>query len=153
MPLFYFILKNGHQSLPDAEGVDLIDQEAARAHAIAAGRELIRHNRLESRSWRIEVRDDYLHPCFDVLLAEIDERIKWVAPPNSRTLAEIVRTSYDLVQSGRDHLQQLQQQRRGFAQHIGQSLHVITATRELLQRIDNMITVCIDQPGVPPRLP
>jgi hypothetical protein len=153
MPIFYFILKNGHRSLPDTEGVELLNEEAARAQAVAIGRELMRHNELERRSWRLEVRDDYLHPCFELPFAEIDDSIKWAVPRKSPTRAEVVRTSHHLIQFGRDYLQWLGQQRSGSAALIDQSRHAIAATRELLRCIDVMVTVCIYQPDVPHSAP
>jgi hypothetical protein len=73
MPLFYFTLKAGQKTIPDPEGQELADMSAARLHALVVARQLMRHREKESRSWRIQVCDDYLQPLFEVFFAEIDE--------------------------------------------------------------------------------
>ena len=75
MATFYFILKFGRQSVPDREGVELPDEAAARAHAVAVGRELMRNREVDTRLWRLQVCDDYLLPKFEVLFPEIDQAI------------------------------------------------------------------------------
>src|SRR5262249_30504494 len=93
MSLFYFILKDGYRSIPDKEGMDLPDQEAAREHAIAVGRELMRNNELKTRSWRLEVRDDYLHPSSEILLADFDTSIEGFPPAVRETIKTVARTT------------------------------------------------------------
>jgi len=73
VPLFYFALKAGLQTIPDAEGQELVDEAAAQLHAIAVAGELMRHRESVSHSWRIQVCDDYLEPLFEVFFGEIDE--------------------------------------------------------------------------------
>ena len=72
MSLFYFILKTGQEKIPDREGLEFPDQDTARAHAEIVARELMRNRELKTRTWRIEVRDEDLQPCFELLFAAED---------------------------------------------------------------------------------
>lgn len=75
MRLFYFILKRGGDSIADREGQEFPDEIAARRHAIAVARELMLHRETETRTWRIQVCDDYLLPLFEEPFAQIDETL------------------------------------------------------------------------------
>jgi hypothetical protein len=89
MATFYFLLKCGRQTMADKEGVELPDEAAARAHAVAVGRELMRNREVDTRLWRLQVCDDYLRPKFDVLFGEIDQTLSGL-PPNLRGSIEAV---------------------------------------------------------------
>ena len=75
MRLFYFILKYGRESFADTEGEEFPDEVAARQHAVAIAHDLMQSREIKTLSWRIAVCDDYLHPLFDVLFADVDETI------------------------------------------------------------------------------
>jgi hypothetical protein len=75
MPLFYFILKTGGEKIPDREGFEFPNQDIARAHAEAVAHELMRNREMKTRRWRLEVCDDDLQPCFEVLFAATDPLI------------------------------------------------------------------------------
>jgi len=75
MPLYYFILKDGRQIIPDRDGEEFADRGAARDHAVAVARELMRNGSLHARSWRLQVCDEYLRPCCELLFASIDESL------------------------------------------------------------------------------
>ena len=75
MLLFYFVLKAGRQTIPDPEGQELIDEAAARLHALAVAQQLMRHRETDTRGWRIQVCDDYLVPLFEVFFAEVDQSL------------------------------------------------------------------------------
>ena len=55
---------------------------------------------MDTRTWRIEVRDDDLQPCFDLIFAEVDETIMHF-PPEFRdsfvTRARATASLYDAV--------------------------------------------------------
>jgi hypothetical protein len=91
MPLYYFVLKAGQDRFPDPEGEELADEQAARAHAIEVARELMR-NREGLGCWRLEVCDDYLNPCFEILFAEIDATIEHLLPPYRNTVEQAARS-------------------------------------------------------------
>ena len=80
MQLFYFILKTGKQTIPDSDGQELLDEVAARRHAMAVARQLMQQRETATRGWRIEVCDDYLNPLFEVFFAEIDEALELFPP-------------------------------------------------------------------------
>src|SRR5262249_8286657 len=78
-------------------GVDLPNRDAARVHAVAVARELMRNRELVTRPWRLQVCDDYLNPCFEILFAEVDETIAHLTPE--------FRTSIEIICRGRNSLQ------------------------------------------------
>jgi hypothetical protein len=75
MQLYYFILKNGRHIIADRDGEEFADENAARAYAVSVARELMRNGSLRARSWRLEVCDEYLQPCFELLFASIDDSL------------------------------------------------------------------------------
>jgi hypothetical protein len=75
MQLYYFILKNGLHTIPDRHGEEFADEDAARAYAVSVARELMRNRSLRVRSWRLDVCDEYLQPCFELLFASIDDSL------------------------------------------------------------------------------
>lgn len=91
MPLYYFVLKNGRDAIPDHEGVELPNLEAAREHATAVARELMRNRELPARVWRLEICDDYLMPCFEILFAEVDETIAHLSPKYRQSVEVVAR--------------------------------------------------------------
>lgn len=75
MPLYYFILKNGLHTIPDREGEEFADRGTARDYAVAVARELMRNGSPHAHSWRLQVCDEYLQPCFELLFASIAESL------------------------------------------------------------------------------
>ncbi len=51
MPLYFFHLINGAESLPDEEGIELADVEAAHDEALAAARELTDADSGDRKRW------------------------------------------------------------------------------------------------------
>jgi hypothetical protein len=92
MQLFYFLLKANGRTFPDPEGQELLDQTAARRHATAIARELMCNRELETRSWRIQVCDDYLLPLFDVVFAEACERFRMYPTELQTSIARAARS-------------------------------------------------------------
>ncbi len=76
MPLFYFTLNNGRQTIVDLDGTDLPDETAARSHADTVARDLMRNDRARTLSWRLEVSDEQRRRCFEVLLASVSEELE-----------------------------------------------------------------------------
>lgn len=70
MPLYYFALKNGRHVIPDRDGEEFADEAAAGKHAVAVAHELMRNGPLPMRCWRLQVSDEYLQPCFELLLLQ-----------------------------------------------------------------------------------
>lgn len=80
MPFCFINLKTGHSLLRDFEGTELEDDAAARAHAETVAREIMRNNEVKSRTWRLEVCNSNHKPCFEILLATLDETIDQFPP-------------------------------------------------------------------------
>jgi hypothetical protein len=76
MPLYYFVLKAGRHTYPDSEGHEFDDDTAARFHAHAVARELMRNRETRTAHWRVEVCDDYLQPRFEYLFADVDNTLE-----------------------------------------------------------------------------
>lgn len=79
MQLYYFALKTAKETIPDLDGQELSDGAAARLHATAVARQLMRNREIETRNWRIQVSDDYLQPLFEVYFAEADATFNGLA--------------------------------------------------------------------------
>ena len=75
MALYYFILKNRWDSFPDTEGAEFDNESAAHSQAISVAQELMRNRELDTRLWRIEVRDENLQLCSEVFFSSIDPTI------------------------------------------------------------------------------
>ena len=81
MPLYHFVLKTEDDVIPDRDGAEWPNETAAREEAALVAQDLMRNQRaVERRAWRIEVRDEDLRPCFELLFAEIDETIAHLPP-------------------------------------------------------------------------
>jgi hypothetical protein len=76
MPLYYFVLKVGRHTYPESEGQEFDDDTAARFHAHAVARELMRNRETRTAHWRVEVCDDYLQPRFEYLFADVDNTLE-----------------------------------------------------------------------------
>ncbi|AMN42289.1 DUF6894 family protein [Rhodoplanes sp. Z2-YC6860] len=96
MQLYYFILKTGKQTVPDSEGQELLDEPAARQHAVAVARQLMQNREAGTRNWRIQVCDDYLKPLFEVFFAEIDETLDRFPPHVSASVEYVARAAAKL---------------------------------------------------------
>jgi hypothetical protein len=81
MPLYHFVLKTGDDLIPDRNGGEWPTEAAAREEAALVAQELMRNQRgVKRRAWRIEIRDENLRPCFELLFAEVDETISHLPP-------------------------------------------------------------------------
>lgn len=76
MRLYYFVLKTGRHVYPDSEGQEFPDDGAAREHACAVARELMRNREDRTGHWRIQVCDDYLQPRYEFLFADLDNHAR-----------------------------------------------------------------------------
>src|SRR5262249_19601636 len=55
-------------------------EAAARKEAILVAHDLMRNREIKTRAWRIEVCDENLRPCFELLFAEFDETASLLPP-------------------------------------------------------------------------
>ncbi|MBV8792770.1 MAG: hypothetical protein JO237_12060 [Pseudolabrys sp.] len=88
MPLYYFILKQGLDEIPDKQGEEFVDEQAAREHACRIARELMHGRNAKARAWSLQVRDENLYPLFDVLFARLDQTLDHL-PRNVRKTIEM----------------------------------------------------------------
>jgi hypothetical protein len=121
MPLFYFALKRDAEKVADRNGLELPDENAAREHAIEIARDLMRNQEVSTRSWRIEVCDDYLIPRFDILFAEIDGSIDHLTP-ECRKIVEVVSRKSALLQDA-----------------LGAVQNSMSSVKETLARVDAVV--------------
>ncbi|MBX9826472.1 MAG: hypothetical protein K2Y27_15965 [Xanthobacteraceae bacterium] len=96
MPLFYFVLRAGRQTIADRDGQELADEAAARRYATDVARQLMRNREGDTRGWRVQVCDDYLRPLFEVFFAEVDESLKGYPPGYQRAIGQVARTAAGL---------------------------------------------------------
>jgi len=87
------MLKTPRQTIPDPDGQELTDLQAARQHAIAVAQQLMRHREADTRGWRIEVCDDYLNPLFEVFFAEVDQTFQQCLPHLQASIENVLRTA------------------------------------------------------------
>jgi len=93
MATFYFNLKNGRTTIPDADGTELLDEAEARLHAVVVAREVMRNNEVRTRNWRIEVCGTDRGALFEILFASVDETMNHL-PSDLRTSVENVSTKF-----------------------------------------------------------
>ena len=77
MPVYHFLLKpSWNPPLIDRDGEEFPDDAAAYAHAVEVAREMMRHREAKCSSYRLEVRDENLETCFEILFASVDETLE-----------------------------------------------------------------------------
>ena len=91
MPLFYFVLKDGGEPVPDREGNEFPDKAAAYLCANTVARELMRNREAATRFWRLQVCDDDLRPVSEVPFATIDDSTCHLSDENRSTIQRTCR--------------------------------------------------------------
>lgn len=129
MPLFYFTLKDGIDSIPDCEGEEFADEVSAQAHAVAVARELMRNHAVRARTWRLQVSDDYLQPRFEVLFASVDDSLAHLHPESRKTIETSCRNTASLKDTIIDVQQSLLQVRKTLTRFNDIVALTATATR------------------------
>ncbi len=80
MPRYFFNLYDGRKLVPDAEGTELPDDQAARSHAFRVMRELARNREDETGTWRLIIQDACGTPCFELVFAAAEEAMNRYPP-------------------------------------------------------------------------
>jgi Domain of unknown function (DUF6894) len=75
MPVYFFDLSDATGLVQDPDGTHLPDEMAAREHARAVAGELMCNRELDTRAWRLQVRDHEHRPCFHMMFVEVDPRL------------------------------------------------------------------------------
>jgi hypothetical protein len=81
MPRYFFNLTDGRKFIPDADGTELPDDHAARAHAFRVMRELARNREEQTSAWRLVVCERHGTPCFELAFASAAEDSVYRYPP------------------------------------------------------------------------
>jgi hypothetical protein len=91
MPHFHFHLRAHGMIHRDAEGTQLPDLAAARAHASAVADELLLHSPGGTRHWSMLVTDEDGEALFDFYLADVDPSLASYAPEMRMLVAKTCR--------------------------------------------------------------
>lgn len=86
MARYYFHLHTGDAFVRDRFGTELEDDAAARDHASAVARDLMRRREDKTRHWQLTVRDANGGFCFELVFAAADETIELLRPPLRHSL-------------------------------------------------------------------
>ena len=98
MPTYWFNLKTMDGTIIDPEGTDLLNDASAHAYAKAVARELMAHRELQTRFWRLEVRDSGRLAKRDLLFASIDETLSHLTPELRSSVEGLCACSASLVE-------------------------------------------------------
>jgi hypothetical protein len=97
MPVYFFNLKTSSANINDPEGTELNDELGAWEHARQVARELMRQREPQSRSWRLDVRDDEGRRCFELLFASVDDTIATLGPEMRDLIENLHRKQASLI--------------------------------------------------------
>jgi hypothetical protein len=75
MPRYFFNLNDGRKLIPDPDGTELPDDQAARAYAFRVMRELARNREERTSAWRLIVCEEHGTPCFELAFAQAEESV------------------------------------------------------------------------------
>jgi len=76
VPVYHFIwISSRTPPIIDRDGQEFPDDKAAYAHATEVAGELMRNREAKCRSSRLQVYNENLMPCFEILFASIDETL------------------------------------------------------------------------------
>lgn len=77
MPTYHFVLKpNWNPPLIDRDGEEFPADTAAYEHAVEVAREIMRNREAKCRSYRLEVCNENLETCAEILFASADETLQ-----------------------------------------------------------------------------
>ncbi len=91
MSRFHFHLRVRGKIHHDADGTDLPDTAAARAHADAVAQELLRNAARATRHWSLRVEDDAGEQQFDLYFADVDPSLAGYSPQMRMLVAQTCR--------------------------------------------------------------
>jgi len=80
MPLYHFVLKTNRDHIPDRDGSNWPNGAAAHEEAVLVAHDLMRNQKVKRHAWRIEVCDEDLRHCSELLFVELDETIAYLPP-------------------------------------------------------------------------
>ncbi|MBO0750714.1 MAG: hypothetical protein J2P53_01275 [Bradyrhizobiaceae bacterium] len=80
MPRYFFDLFDGEKVIPDPEGTELPDVQAAHSHGFHVMRELARNREEQTSAWRLIVREGEGAPCFELVFASASDTAMYGYP-------------------------------------------------------------------------
>jgi hypothetical protein len=100
MPVYHFLLKPAwNPPLIDRDGQEFLDDAAAYVHAVEVAREIIRNGEAKCRSYRLEVCDENLETCFEILFASVDESLECLPIDFRHSIIDAARATASLNES------------------------------------------------------
>ncbi|HLH94890.1 MAG TPA: hypothetical protein VKW08_07205 [Xanthobacteraceae bacterium] len=89
MPHYTFALRDGGRGIEDDVGVRLPDREQAIEYAQEVAQELMRAREPETRTWRLDVHENYSEAVFKIPFASIDHTLDHLLPDLRRLVVEL----------------------------------------------------------------
>jgi hypothetical protein len=80
MPLYTFELRDGSCGIADTVGVNLVDRDEALCYAHEVVRELMTCCERETRTWQLDVYEDFDRRVFEIPFARLDETLDHLGP-------------------------------------------------------------------------
>jgi len=103
MPVYHFFLKpTWNPPLIDRDGEELPDDTAAYGHAVEVAREIMRNHETECRSYCLEVCNENLETCSEILFASVDETLGHLPDDFRNSIITAARTMASLNETIRE---------------------------------------------------
>jgi len=97
MPVYHFILKpSWNPPLIDRDGEEFPNDAAAYEHAVEVAREIMRNREVNCRTYSLEVRNENLETCFEIVFASIDETLELLPLDYRNSIIEYARARASL---------------------------------------------------------
>src|SRR5215467_7321161 len=110
MPTYYFDLHTPTEVVRDLVGSELACEASAHEHAAGVARELAQHREVQTRSWRLDIRDSEGRGVSKLMLASVDASLAKL-PPDLRSSMEAMYANNaslcDTIRSVRRSLSQI----------------------------------------------
>ena len=100
MPVYHFLLKpTWKPPLIDRDGEEFPDDAAAIEGAVKVAREIMRNREEDCRSYRLEVRNENLEVCSEILFAAIDGTLDHLPVDLQESIKERARATTSLMET------------------------------------------------------
>jgi len=97
MPVYHFLLKpSWNPPLIDRDGEEFPNDAAAYEHAVEVAREIMRNREVNCRTYSLEVRNENLETCFEIVFASIDETLELLPLDYRNSIIEYARARASL---------------------------------------------------------
>jgi hypothetical protein len=92
MPTYFFDLHTPREVVRDLVGSELACETSAREHAAGVALELMQHQEVQTRSWRLDIRDSEGRGVSKLMLVSVDASLAHL-PPELRNSMEAMYTN------------------------------------------------------------